>query len=613
MTDRLGQFSKRKKPRPGEVDLPFEDRFDAEEEVRQKPIQFHLLMRILSFLKPHRNTVLLILFFIVLTTLVAVCAGVIFVREATKYVKLGDFRMTLYYALGIIGLGGLACILDVIHDRLSMRLGQSVVHDLRMNIFRHLQKLSISFFDRTKQGSLISRMTSDIGVMEQVFAWALPIALWSILQVVVVFGVMIWLNWRLSLIVSFVIPALATTTRVFQPWVIQAWREMRLRVSRLTSNLAENMQGIRVVQAFTREQENLRTFDELGRRHYVSRMRAVLRFHLYFGIIGIIGALGNAAVYIYTGHQGLASGMEAQDVVAFIAALGMFFGPIRQLGDLYNQALSAMAGGERIFGLLDTEPDVKDLPDALAIPHIEGAIVFEDVNFAYNPDTPILRDINITAGAGETVALVGPTGAGKSTIINLLCRFYEATEGRVLVDGHDVRHLTLHSLHSQMGIVLQESYLFSGTVMDNIKFGQPETSDSEVIEAARTIGAHETIANLRDGYQTEVSERGESLSAGERQLVCFTRAMVAKPSILILDEATSSVDSQTEHRIQEALERLVERRTTFVVAHRLSTVRNADQVLVIEDGRIVERGTHDELLTKGGNYTRMYTEFLRSG
>ncbi len=644
MKARILRFSRRPKPRAGEVDLPYQDRFDSEEEVHQKPMRAKLVWRILSYLKPYRPQLTLIILLIVGSTLLSSTAGVLLLRMTTKYARLGDVPHTFWFALAMVAFGGGFCLLEAISDRLSSRLGQTVVHDLRMAIFNHLQRLSISFFDRTKQGYLISRMTSDIGTMEQIYAWAIPAVVWSVLQVFIVMIYMLWLNWRLFLIVSFVAPALALTTWIFEPWVIQAWRELRLRVSRLTANLAENIQGIRVVQAFTREADNLRTFDELGRRHYAARMRAIVRFNLYFGIVGLIGALGSAAVYFYAGVHGPASAanvaladsftilsfvmpslrsvadyyrqlpapMTPEDILAFIAALGMFFGPIRQLGDLYNQALSAMAGGERIFGLLDTQPDVQDRPDAQPIPPIRGDVVFDHVDFAYNPDKLILHDINISARPGETVALVGPTGAGKSSTINLLCRFYDATAGRVLIDGRDVRDVTLHSLHAQMGIVLQDAFLFSGTVMDNIRFARPDATDDEVINAAKIIGAHDVIANLRNGYQTEVSERGESLSAGERQLVCFTRAMVANPRILVLDEATSSVDSATEHRIQVALERLIERRTTFVVAHRLSTVRHANQVLVIEDGRVVERGTHDELLTKGGTYTRMYKEFLRA-
>jgi ATP-binding cassette subfamily B protein len=272
-----------------------------------------------------------------------------------------------------------------------------------------------------------------------------------------------------------------------------------------------------------------------------------------------------------------------------------------------------MAAAERIFGLLDTEPDVKDRSDAKPLSNLTGHVRFEDVSFAYNEGDWVLRDVQLEAKPGETVAFVGPTGAGKSSIINLVCRFYEQQEGRITVDGHDLREVTMHSLRSQMGIVMQEPFLFSGTVMDNIKFARPEATDEEVYEAARTIGAHDIIDGLRDGYRTQVQERGEGLSGGERQLVCFTRAMVADPRVLVLDEATSSVDTTTELRIQNALDHLVRRRTSFVVAHRLSTVRNANQVLVVNDGRIVERGTHDELLAAGGEYARMYTEFLREG
>ena len=617
MALRRDYVHKRRKPKAGEIVLHAEDRLDDEQEASERPIQFGLLRRLFRYLWPHWR----LLFWLVLINVSATVIGSVvyleLVRRATRGTKQGQVDVVLWAALGMLAVGLVASILDALTDRRSAKLGQTVVHDLRMAIFNHLQRLHLAFFDRTKQGRLISRMTSDVGTLEQLFSFALPTLIWAVFQVIVVCAYLIWLNWRLFVAVSWLVPALAICTRVFQPWVIRAWRELRIRVSRLTSYLAENVQGIRVVQAFTREQTNLAHFDELGRRFYDSRMRATLRFNFYFGVIGLIGGLGTAVVFARgQGLVGLSAslgGISAEDVVAFIFAMDRFFGPIRSLGDLYNQALAAMAGGERIFSLLDTEPEIKDLPDAVDLPTIEGELVFDHASFGYTPERLVLHDLNIKVKPGETVALVGPTGAGKSSTINLLCRFYEPTEGRVLVDGHDIRHVTLDSLHRQMGIVLQDSFLFSGTVMDNIKFGRPDATDTEVILGAQDIGAHETIENLRNGYETVVSERGESLSAGERQLVCFTRAMVANPRILILDEATSAVDSQTEYRVQQALEKLVERRTTVVVAHRLSTVRNADQVLVVEDGRIVERGTHDSLLTAGGIYTRMYKEFLRSG
>ena len=560
--------------------------------------------------------------------LVALSSGVMLLgayalRQVIRCIELGSgYRTGFYVWVSILAVNALVVWQLEFHREMGLvKLGQRVLFDLRMTIFHHLQRLSLSYYDRTKHGWIISRSTSDLGVLEDIITFAVPQLAWTVcviaggtVMVLVLAPVLFW-------VLAVVVPFMVLITFLFHGHITTAWRAVRTQISRICANFAENIAGVRVVQAFTRERWNLREFDRLNHEYYRARVRAAIVHSLYFPSIGILSALATAAVIVIFGYQAKAAALAvAVKEKAFIAnmvmvlwLLRMFLEPVRHLSMLYGTALGAMAAAERIFDLLDTEPDVKDRPGARELPAIDGHVRLDGVTFAYNEGETVLEDINLEAKPGETIALVGPTGAGKSSIINLLCRFYEQQEGQITVDGYDLRDVTMHSLRSQMGVVMQEPFLFSGTVMENIKFGRPEATDEEVREAARAIGAHDVLAGLRDGFDTEVQERGQGLSGGERQLVCFTRAMVADPHILVLDEATSSVDTATELKIQEAIDHLVQKRTSFVVAHRLSTVRNADQVLVVQGGRIIERGTHTELLAKGGEYTRMYREFLREG
>ncbi|HUU43293.1 MAG TPA: ABC transporter ATP-binding protein [Planctomycetota bacterium] len=593
---------------------------DDEEVEHERPLDWRLTLRLLSFLGPYKLRMTWNVLLVALSSATMLLGAFAF-RQVFRYIEWGaTFRME--FNLWVAALALNALVVWQVHFRREMsmtRLGQRVLFDLRMTIFRHLQKLSLSYYDRTKQGWIISRATSDLGTLEDVIAFAIPeiaLAVFMItggtVMVILVEPVLAWLLAVMAVLMVII-------TFFFHHPMVRAWREVRTQVSRICANLAENIAGVRVVQAFTRERHNLREFDRLNEEYYNARVRATIVHTLYFPSMGILTAVTMAAVILLYGHKAQAAvtaggpAIEINNMILVFALLRMFFEPIRHLSNLYGTALGAMAAGERIFQLLDTVPDVKDRPDAAVLGPVTGRVRMEDVTFGYDPAKPVLEKIDLDAKPGQTVAFVGPTGAGKSSIINLVCRFYEQQEGRITVDDVDIRDVTMHSLRSQMGIVMQEPFLFSGTVMDNIKFGRPEAADEEVYEAAKVIGAHDVIAALRDGYQTQVQERGEGLSGGERQLVCFTRAMVADPRILVLDEATSSVDTGTELRIQNALDHLVRKRTSFVVAHRLSTVRNAHQVLVVKDGRIVERGTHDDLLARGGEYARMYREFLREG
>jgi ABC-type multidrug transport system fused ATPase/permease subunit len=421
--------------------------------------------------------------------------------------------------------------------------------------------------------------------------------------------------WRLCLAVSIVLPPVAIATHLFQKFGMRAYRGVREQASRLTASLAENIAGVRVVQAFSREQENLANFEKLQDVYFDRFLVSARVFHTYMPFLGMMSGIGTAILLGYGGHLVMQNQITVGQLAAFILYLSMFFGPIQTMGDLYNAVLSSAASAERIFELLDTNPQVRNRANAEPLPPIRGHVLFEHVFFRYDTtpaDTWVLRDIAFEARPGETVALVGHTGSGKTSIISLITRFYEPQQGRILVDGIDLLSATIESLHQQIGIVTQENFLFTGTVMENLKFGRSTASDEQVIQAAKTLGTHEIILRLSDGYQTKVSERGGNFSAGERQLLTFTRAMVAQPRILILDEATSAVDTATEKTIQHALEELFARRTCFVVAHRLSTVRNAHRILVLNQGQIVEQGRHEDLLAKGGHYARLHKEFVRT-
>ena len=593
---------------------------DADDVVYQAPLRWHLVVRLMRFLGPYKMRMVRNVLLVMLSSSAALF-GAFAVRQVIGFIEDGpDFRIHLYLWAGILALNALVIWqLEFFREVGLVKLGQRVLLDLRMTIFRHLQRLSLSYYDRTKQGWIISRATSDLGVLEDIITFAIPQIAWA---VCLIFGgtvMVLWLAPFLFWVLAGVVPLMVLITFFFHGHIATAWRAVRTQVSRICANLAENIAGVKVVQAFTRERHNLREFDRLNEEYYHARVRATIVHTLYFPSMGVLTACAIASVLLIYGRMAesaFLSGVEPvkiKDMVLVLLMLRMFFEPIRHLSHLYGTTLGAMAAAERIFGLLDTDPDVKDRDDAGDLPRIEGHVRMEEVTFAYNSGEIVLENVSLEAKPGETIAVVGSTGAGKSSIINLICRFYEPQQGRVTVDGIDIREVTMHSLRSQMGIVLQDAFLFSGTVMENIKFGRPEATDCEVHEAARVIGAHDILTRLRDGYQTQVQERGEGLSGGERQLVCFTRAMVADPRILVLDEATSSVDTATELRIQNALDHLVRRRTSFVVAHRLSTVRGADMVLVVNEGRIVERGTHGQLLAAGGEYARMYTEFLREG
>lgn len=594
------------------------DDIALDEEFAESPMRGHLVRRLAVYLQPYRRGFLLNLVLTVLATASTLLGPPLVQfgidRHLTRWEDASVAARGILIVSGLyLGNLVLGWWLTVVQVRTAIRVGQGAMNDLRLAVFEHIQRLSLDYFDRTHQGRILARADTDIDALDRVLTWGATQMLSSVLTLGGVLVVMLAYDWRLALTVATVLPPLAAATHWFQRRGRQVYRRLRGTMSRLTAAVAENISGVRVVQAFGREAENLRRF---GRLHddFTERWVSTSRvYHTYIPMVNLLSGLASALVLGYGGWRAMQGAVSVGELTAFVMLLGMFFGPVQTMGDLFNAMLSAAASAERVFALLDTEPQVRDRPGARPLPRLEGAVRFEHVHFRYDTTAPgdwVLRDIDFEVPAGATVALVGHTGSGKTSIISLLARFYEPQQGGIRIDGHRLAEHTLDSLHRQLGIVTQENFLFTGTILDNLKFGRPEATDAEVIAAAQRLGTDGTIRRLAGGYERRVGERGGNLSAGERQLITITRAMVAGPRILILDEATSAVDPGTEQLIQRALERLFERRTSFVIAHRLSTVRHADLILVLDHGRIVERGRHADLIRAGGVYARLHAEFV---
>ncbi len=490
-------------------------------------------------------------------------------------------------------------------------VGQAMNYDLRKTMFGRLQELSLAYYDRTPVGWIMARATSDSRRVSELVSFGFLDMFWGAMSILVFLGFMTAISWRLALVMLAVVPVMVGSALLFQKHILGHWRDVRRLNSRITGNYAESIHGVRVTKSLGREDSNLAEFAELATGMYRSSFRAAWLSAAFLPVVQVLAAVAVALIIQVGGLQFQTGMITLGGIQAFIQYIFWMLFPIQEMARVYAQLQQAVASAERIFSLIDSLPEVQDQPGAMEEHSLRGTIEFDAVDFAYEPDNPILQGFNLRVEEGETIALVGPTGAGKSTVVNLLCRFYEPQDGSIRINGQDLRGMTLHALHSRIGMVLQSPYLFSGSVMDNLRYGRLDATDAEVWYAAELAGASDFIDTFEESYDTDVGEGGSLLSAGQKQLISLARAILARPDIFIMDEATSSVDTMTEARIQQGMEQLLETTTSFVIAHRLSTIRNADRILVIKDGGIAEMGSHQELIRAGGYYHDLYRRQFR--
>ncbi|MCL4871162.1 MAG: ABC transporter ATP-binding protein/permease [Anaerolineae bacterium] len=493
---------------------------------------------------------------------------------------------------------------------LTASLGERIRYDLRQKVFNHLQTLSLTYFNKTPVGWIISRVTSDTERIAELVTWGLLDVTWAFTSILTATAFMLVINWKLAIIVFISFPILIVVAGEFKRRILGEYRQVRKINSQITGSFNENISGVRVTKALAREERDLQEFQFLSGSMYQASFRAAWLSALFLPVVQLISAAAIGAVVWYGGLQVELGGMTVGGIQAFISYITFMLWPVQEMARVYAQMQQSIASAERVFALIDAVPEIQDHPEAIDAP-IRGDIQFEHVSFHYEDGKPVLTDFNLTVQQGETIALVGETGGGKSTIVNLLCRFYEPTSGRVILNGHDYTHLTQHAIQSRIGMVLQTPHLFSGTIRENIRYGQLEASDEAITEAAKLAGAHEFIIKLPNGYDEPVGEGGNLLSVGQKQLISLARAVLARPDLFIMDEATSSVDTMTESLIQKGMEVMMRGRTSFIIAHRLSTIKRASRILVIQQGQLIEQGSHAQLIQQRGYYYRLYTQQFR--
>ncbi|WAJ22347.1 ABC transporter ATP-binding protein [Lacrimispora xylanolytica] len=566
------------------------------------------MLRMFKYLLDYKKQITIVLFIMAGTIAISMMAPLIMEYAINVCVAQKDMK-------GLLRLGGGALILFLlflagtkIRMRLMAEVSNKVLLTIREELYQHIQTLGFGFFDSRPTGKILARIIGDVNSLKDVLSDSVTQLIPDLLTVICVAVIMLIKNYRLAMAALLTLPILAIGLFLIQTTVHRRWQIYRKKTSNLNAYVHEDLSGIRIIQSYAAEKETKNVFHDLVNQHYKSFMDAVLVADAFGPLVEITWGLGGFLLY-FIGIKII--GVEQVGIGTFLAFstyIAMFWSPIRNLANFYNKLTTNITAAERIFDIIDTEAEIVDQEGAKELPELNGEVEFKNVSFAYSdePDRLILSDVNFLIKPGETIALVGPTGAGKTTIVNLISRFYEATEGRILIDGHEIKDVTLNSLRSQMGIMTQDNFLFSGTIRDNIRYGRLDAAEEEIIEAAKAVSAHEFIMKLDEGYDTVISERGAGLSIGQRQLLAFARTMVSKPGILILDEATSSIDTHTELLVQKGIDALLKGRTSFIIAHRLSTIRKADRIFVIDQGNIMEAGSHEELLALKGAYYNLY-------
>lgn len=577
-----------------------------DDEVIEKPFNKNQFKRLIGYLKPYRLQMIISLFLMIVASVCSLAGPYLTKIAIDDHISVGKVEGLQWVLLIYVSANAIHSLCLRYRVRIMDKAGREAIATLRQDLFDHIQSLSFSFFDSRPAGKIMVRVINDVNSLNGLFTDGIVNVFVDFLTLIFVIILMFTIDIKLTLVSLSTIPLLLLVVFSLKKKIRRRWQEVRNKSSNMNAYLHESLSGMRVTQAFVREEENEKIFLQLNEDIKTSWMDAIKINNLFWPSIDIISTIGTVLIYVVGLKMVGVGGVTVGSLISIIWYLGRFWEPLNNISNFYNSILVAMASTERIFEIMDTNPDITDADTAIEMPEIVGNVEFRNVTFSYDEKKTVLENVSFNVEAGETIALVGATGAGKSTIINLVSRFYDVTDGAVLIDGYDVRDVKLQSLRSQMGVMLQDSFIFSGTIMDNIRYGRLDATDEEVIEAAKAVHAHDFIMDMERGYNTEVRERGSRLSVGEKQLISFARTLLADPKILILDEATSSIDTNTEILIQKALDTLLEGRTSFVIAHRLSTIRKADRIMVVGDGNILESGDHDKLIEEEGIYHELF-------